>query len=182
LLPQVRAIAFLANPKSPNAETDTANALEAARKLGLELHVLSASVEDDLEPAFAEARDKKVGGLSVNLDPFFGTVRNKIFALADQYRIPTIYFYGYYAREGGLIAYGPDLADSYRQAGIYAAEIIRGKKPAELPVILPSKFELVINLKTAKALGLIVPTALLVDADEVIEQRCGLLRFARRVT
>ena len=169
LLPQVRAIAFLANPKSPNAETDTANALEAARKLGLELHVLSASVEDELEPAFAEARDKKVGGLSVNLDPFFGTVRNRIFALADQFRIPTIYFYGYYAREGGLIAYGPDLADSYRQAGIYAAKIIGGKKPAELPVMLPTKFELVINLKTAKALGLTVPAALLVAADEVIE-------------
>ena len=169
LLPQVRAIAFLANPKSTNAKIDTANALGAAQKLGLELHVLSASVEDDLEPAFKEARDKKVGGLSVNLDPFFGTVRNRIFALADQYHIPTIYFYGYYAREGGLIAYGPDLADSYRQAGIYAAEIIGGKKPAELPVMLPTKFELVINIKTAKTLGLTIPTTLLVRADDVIE-------------
>ncbi len=119
--------------------------------------------------AFTEARDRKLGGLSVNLDPFFGTVRNKIFALAALYRIPTIYFYGYYAREGGLIAYGPDLADSYHQAGIYAAKIVRGTKPAELPVMQPVKFELVINLKAAKALGLAVPTTLLVRADEVIE-------------
>ena len=169
LLPQVGTVAFLANPKSPNAEIDTTNAREAARKLGLQLQVLSASAEDELEPAFKEARDGKVGGLSVNLDPFFGTVRNKIFALAELYRIPTIYFYGYYAREGGLIAYGPDLADSYRQAGTYAAKIIRGIKPAELPVMQPTKFELVINLKTAKALGLTVPTALIVAADEVIE-------------
>lgn len=169
LIPQARTVAFLANPKSPNAENDTANARDAARNLGLALQVLSASSEKDLETAFAEAKDSKAAGLSINLDPFFGTVRNKIYTLAAFYRIPTIYFYAYYAREGGLIAYGPDLADSYRQAGIYAAKIVQGAKVSDLPVMQPTKFELAINLKTAKALGLNVPAPLLATADEVIE-------------
>jgi putative tryptophan/tyrosine transport system substrate-binding protein len=169
MLPQEHVFALLVNPNSPGALIDIKEGRKAALALGIELIILNAATESDLEPAFLAARQKKVTGLSIGLDPFFGTIRTKLIALAAAYAIPTIWYFGYIVKEGGLISYAPDLADAYRQAGIYAAKILRGAKPSELPVQLPTKFELVINLKTAKALGLTVPPTLLTRADEVIE-------------
>lgn len=169
LLPEARTFGFLVNPKSPNMAIDTEAAQKAAHTLGLELRLLNAATEGELGLAFAEARDKRIGGLSLNLDPFFGSRRDKIIELAAAHEIPTVYYYGYIAREGGLIAYGPDLADSYRHAGTYAAKILRGATPAELPIMQPTKFELVINLRAAKALGITVPYSLLARADELVE-------------
>jgi putative ABC transport system substrate-binding protein len=168
LLPQDRVFAVLVNPKSPSAEIDVEETRKAARAIGIELVVLNAATEDDLEAAFVAAK-RQAGALIIELDPFFGTVRARLIALAATYALPTSWYYGYIVREGGLISYAPDLADAYRQAGIYAAKILRGAKPAELPVMLPTKFELVINLKTAKALGLTVPPTMLTRADEIIE-------------
>jgi putative tryptophan/tyrosine transport system substrate-binding protein len=169
LLPNNRAFAFLVNPKNPSAEFDVEDARKAAHALGIELTVLNAATESELDAAFATAKQRGAGGLSIDLDPFFGVTRSKIIALAVSYAVPTIWYYGYYVREGGLLSYAPDLADGYRQAGLYAAKILRGAKPAELPVLQPTKFELVINLKTAKALGLSIPDKLIALADEVIE-------------
>ena len=168
LLPQDRVFAVLVNPKSPSAEMDIEETRKAAHAIGIELVVLNAATENDLETAFIAAK-RQAGALIIGLDPFFGTVRAKLIALAATYALPTSWYYGYIVREGGLISYAPDLADAYRQAGIYAAKILRGAKPAELPVMLPTKFELVINLKTAKALGLTVPPTMLTRADEIIE-------------
>jgi putative tryptophan/tyrosine transport system substrate-binding protein len=165
LLPHNRAFAFLVNPKSPGAEFDVEDARKAAHALAIELTVLNAATESELEPAFAAAKQRGVGGLSIDVDPFFGVTRSKIIALAASYAVPTMWYFTYIVREGGLISYAPDLADGYRQAGLYAAKILHGAKPAELPVLQPTKFELVINLKTAKALG----DKLIALADEVIE-------------
>jgi putative tryptophan/tyrosine transport system substrate-binding protein len=169
LLPHNRAFAFLVNPNNPNAEFDAEDARKAAHDLGIELTVLNAATESELESAFAAAKKREVGGLSVDVDPFFGLARGKMLALAASYAIPTMWYFSYIVREGGLLSYAPDLADGYRQAGVYAAKILRGAKPAELPVLQPTKFELVINLKTAKALGLSIPEKLIALADEVIE-------------
>ncbi len=169
LLPSETVFALLANPKSPSAVNDVKETRNAADALGIELLVLNAATESDLEPAFISAIQKKVGGLSVELDPFFGTVRDKLITLSARYSIPTIWYYGYIVREGGLISYAPDLGDGYRQAGVYAAKILRGARPSDLPVVQPTKFELAINLKTAKTLGLAIPPSLLARADEVIE-------------
>ena len=168
LLPQDRVFAVLVNPRSPSAEMDIEETRKAAHAIGIELVVLNAATENELETALIAAK-RQAGALIIELDPFFGTVRAKLIALAATYALPTSWYYGYIVREGGLISYAPDLADAYRQAGIYAAKILRGAKPAELPVMLPTKFELVINLKTAKALGLTVPPTMLTRADEIIE-------------
>jgi putative tryptophan/tyrosine transport system substrate-binding protein len=169
LIPHNRTFAYLVNPKSPGAEFDADDARKAAHDLGIELTVLNAATESELESAFAAAKHRGVGGLSVDVDPFFGVTRSKIIALAASYAVPTMWYFTYIVREGGLISYAPDLADGYRQAGLYAAKILRGARPAELPVLEPTKFELVINLKTAKALGLSIPDKLIALADEVIE-------------
>jgi putative ABC transport system substrate-binding protein len=169
LLPHNQAFAFLVNPKSPSAEFDEEDARKAAHALGVELIILKAAAESELESAFAAAKERGVGGVSVDLDPFFGVARTKMMSLAAAYALPAIWYFGYTVREGGLMSYAPDLADGYRQAGVYATKILRGAKPGELPVMQPTKFELVINLKTAKALGLNVPDKLLALADEVIE-------------
>jgi ABC-type uncharacterized transport system substrate-binding protein len=169
LLPRDQVFAFLVNPRSPGAEIDIAESRKAAHRLGVELIILNAATQNELEPAFIAAKQRRAGALIVELDPFFGTVRAKLIALEATYALPTVWYYGYIVREGGLISYAPDLADAYRQAGLYASKILRGVKPAELPVMQPTKFELVINLKTAKALGLTVPPTMLTRADEVIE-------------
>jgi ABC-type uncharacterized transport system substrate-binding protein len=168
LLPLDRAFAFLVNPKSPGAQIDIEETRKAAHAPRIELIVLNAATENDLESAFMAAK-RQAGALIIKLDPLFGTVRAKMIELAATYALPTVWYYGYIVREGGLISYGPDFADGYRQAGIYAAKILRGAKPAELAVMQPTKFKLVISLKTAKALGLTVPLSLLGRADEVIE-------------
>jgi putative ABC transport system substrate-binding protein len=169
LLPGDRLFAFLVNPKNPGVENDIAGARKAAHALGIELEILTAATEAELVAAFTAAKQKKIAGLCIELDPFFGTKRSKVIALAATYALPTIWYFGYIVREGALISYAPDLADAYRQVGVYVAKILRGAKPAELPVMTPTKFELIINLKTAKALGLTVPHSLLSRADELID-------------
>jgi putative ABC transport system substrate-binding protein len=169
MVPAVRLIALLVNPTNPAAETDTRNAQEAARTLGLQLHVLHASTERDFDTVFATLLQLRAGALMIASDNLFNSRSEKLAALALRHALPAIYQYREFAAAGGLMSYGGSLTESYRQVGIYSGRILKGEKPAELPVQQLTKVELLINLKTAKALGLTVPTALLVRAEEVIE-------------
>jgi putative ABC transport system substrate-binding protein len=169
LVPTATKIAILVNPNNSNTETDTKVAQTAARSLGQQLVVLSASSESDIDAAFATLVQQRANALLVNTDAFFLTRRNQLAALAARHAIPTIHDLRDYAAAGGLVSYGTNLLDAYRQAGSYVGKILGGEKPANLPVVQPIKFDLVINLKTAKALGLEVPPTLLALADEVIE-------------
>jgi putative tryptophan/tyrosine transport system substrate-binding protein len=137
--------------------------------MGLNLHILEASTESDIDAPFATVVERHTGGLVVGADPFFFSRREQIVALAARHAVPAIYELREYTMAGGLISYGPSVAANYRQAGNYVGKILHGAKPADLPVQQPTVFELVINLKTAKALGLTVPQTLLLRADEVIE-------------
>jgi putative ABC transport system substrate-binding protein len=168
LVPGARALAQLVNPKFPDAERDTAAVQEAARAKGLVLRILNASTESDIDAAFASFVDLQAGGLLV-ADPTYFSRREQIVALAARYAIPTIYDFRVYVAAGGLISYGTSLTDTYRNVGTYVGKILKGAKPADLPVEQPTRFELVINLNTAKALGLTVPPSILARADEVIE-------------
>jgi putative ABC transport system substrate-binding protein len=169
LVPAAATIAILINPSSPITDTHLALEQAAARELGQELIVARASAKDDLDAAFKMFAERAADALIVNDDPFFTTSSQQLVALAARYRIPTIYFQSPFATRGGLMSYGPSMMDTYRQAGIYAGRILKGDKPSDLPVLQPTKFELVINLTTARALGLTVPPTLLARADEVIE-------------
>jgi len=169
LKPASAVIAYLSNPSNPAAELGSKEALGAATALGIRLHILNASTEQELDEAFAALAKLRVDGLVVPGEPFFDSQRNRIVALAGQYSVPTTYVWREYVAAGGLISYGPSLTDSYRQAGVYAGRILKGAKPGDLPVVQPTKFELVVNLRTAKALGLEVPARLQERADEVIE-------------
>jgi len=169
LLPQAAAIAFLMNPNNLNGEIETGAAQTAATSLGLRILVLRVSNESEIDTAFAAMAQQRAGALLVASDPFLFTRRDQIVSLAARQNIPAIYYLREFAQAGGLMSYGNSLPDVYRQVGIYTGRILKGEKPADLPVQAPTKYELVINLKTAKALGLTVPQTLLVAADEVIE-------------
>jgi putative tryptophan/tyrosine transport system substrate-binding protein len=169
LTPKAKAIGFLVNPNDPNLSSDTKHAQEAAQLLGHKLIIVNAKAPSDLEPAFATLAKEKVEALFVQVGPFTTDQRTKIAALAAGQSLPAIYALREFVDAGGLMSYGTSITDANRQLGIYAGRILKGAKPADLPVLQPTKFDLVINLKTAKALGLEVPAKLLALADEVIE-------------
>jgi len=169
LLPDAKSIALLVNPTTPSAETELRDSQAAAESIGLQMLVQNASNEHELDAAFTNLVQQRAGALLVGADGFFNGQRHNIAGLAARHSIPTMYELREFVMAGGLISYGPSFSDLYRQAGVYAGRILKGEKPADLPVQQPAKFELVINLKTAKALGLTVPPSLLARADEVIE-------------
>jgi putative ABC transport system substrate-binding protein len=169
LVPRAEVIALLVNPNSADAERQTREVQEAARDKQVQLPVVAASSDSDIDAAFAALAGLHAGALVVSSAPLFNSRQEQLVALASRYAVPVIYERRGFADAGGLISYGPSLTDAYRRAGIYAGRILKGESPAALPVEQPTKFELVINLKTAKALGLTVPPSLLARADEVIE-------------
>jgi putative tryptophan/tyrosine transport system substrate-binding protein len=169
LVPQVTAIAVLINPTNGNAENQSREVIEAARALGVRLHILNASKEGDFTAAFASLVQMRAGALAVAADPFFFGQREQLVALAARHAIPTIYEWREFAEVGGLLSYGTSLTDANRQSGIYAGRILKGEKPADLPVVRSTKFELIVNVKTAKALDLTIPNSMQLLADEVIE-------------
>ena len=171
LVPNATIVALLINPNNPESARQPAELQEAARAIGLQLVVLTATTAGVIDTAFTAMMQNRVGALLAGSDPFFANLREKIVALAAQHSIPTIY--PDVGREvtaaGGLMSYGNSVPDAYRRAGIHTGRILKGAKPSELPVDQATKFELIINLKTAKALGLEIPPMLLARADEVIE-------------
>jgi putative ABC transport system substrate-binding protein len=169
MIPNAKVIAALVNPNFPAAEAQVRDVHEAASRLSVQLIVLRANAEEDFERAFASLVRQKAGALLVCASPFFNGRREQLVVLAARHAVPAIYEWRDYAAAGGLMSYGTDLADAYRQAGAYAGRILKGEKPADLPVIQVAKFEFVINLSTAKALGIEVPPNLAARADEIIE-------------
>jgi putative ABC transport system substrate-binding protein len=169
LMPAIATIAVLVNPRSPEAEPQLRDLQAAARAIGQQLRVVNASIEPEIDAAFAALVNQRDTALLVTNDPLFTGRRDQLVALAAQHAIPTIYDRRAYAAAGGLMSYGTDYLDGYRKLGTYASKILNGAKPADLPVEQSTKFELVINVSTAKALGIIVPDKLLALADEVIE-------------
>jgi len=162
-------VAVLINPKAEYAEQQAKDLQEGAHRIGRQILILNASSERDIDNAFRTLIARQAAGLLVAADPFFLNRREQLIALASYHGIPAIYEWREYALAGGLMTYGTSITDSYRQAGVYVGRILKGEKPIDLPVMQPTKFELVINLKTAKALGLTIPDKLLALADEVIE-------------
>jgi putative ABC transport system substrate-binding protein len=169
LVPGVQLIAVLFNPNRPDHAHEVRDVQEVARGIGQQIHILLASNESAINAAFATAVQLHAGAMLVSSDPFFNSQRDKIIALAARHSIPAIYEQREHALAGGLMSYGTNLTDGYRQVGVYAGRILKGEKPGDLPVVQSTKFEFVINLKTAKALGLEVPPNLAAEADEIIE-------------
>ena len=169
LVPAATSVGLLVNPTRPSFQSEVKTAQQAAPALGVKLIVLNASTEAEIDTAFDQFSQQQVAVLLVGTDAFFQTRRDQIVALANRLRIATMYNLREYVVAGGLISYAPSLAEVYRQAGVYVAKIVKGAKPADLPVLQPTKFDLVINLKTAKALGLTVSNQMQLLADEVIE-------------
>jgi putative tryptophan/tyrosine transport system substrate-binding protein len=170
VLPTATIMALLVNPTSPNlADADSREQQAAARTLGLKLSILHASTEREFDAVFARLAELRASGLVIGTDSLFNTRKEELAALSLHHRVPTIHQYREFAAAGGLMSYGTETADLSRQVGVYTGRILKGEKPAEIPVQQATKVELTVNLKTAKALGLSMPTALLVRADEVIE-------------
>jgi putative ABC transport system substrate-binding protein len=169
LIDQAGPIAVLANPANSEIETTTRDVEEAARQLGLNILFVKASSDHEIELGFAAVREERAIALLIGVDPFFTSRGDQLIALAARYSIPTMYYLREFVAAGGLISYGTRLSDAYRQVGVYVAQILRGTRPSDLPVVRPTKFDLVINLKTAKALGLTIPETLLATADEVVQ-------------
>jgi putative ABC transport system substrate-binding protein len=169
LVPAAATIGTLVNPNNPNAEANTRDAQSAAEKLGKKLIVGRATIGRDLDTSFVTFVHEKVEALLVEADPYFLARREQLVTLAAHYSMPAIYAFREFAVIGGLMSYGTSLSNAYHQAAVYAAKILKGEKAADLPVIQATSFELVVNLKTAKTLGLKVPLTLQVAADEVIE-------------
>jgi putative ABC transport system substrate-binding protein len=169
LVPKAEVIALLVNPNSSQGQGQTKDVQEAARALGQRLVVLNGGTDEEINAAFASLAEQNVSALLVGADPFFDPRRDRLIALAAGHAVPAIYQFRDYALAGGLMSYGASITDLYQQVGVYVGRILKGDKPADLPVLQPTKFELIINLKTARALGLEVPDKLLALADEVIE-------------
>ncbi len=169
LIPTAAVVGFLVNPNNPNADSDTRDTEAAGGVIGTKIAVLQASSESEIDASFAAFVQLRPDALLVNNDAFFSSRNKQFVALAARYAIPTIYSQRDYVMSGGLASYGTNILNGYRGAGTYAGRILKGEKPAELPILLPTKFELVINLKTAKTLGLTIPPMLQALADEVIE-------------
>ena len=169
ILPQVSYAGYLTNPNNPNSHIEMKAALEAARSLNIELSVHKGGDEREIDSAFATLAQQQVRALVVGSDAYFYYQRSRIIALAERHRIAMVYYIAGFARDGGLLAYGNNLTDMYRILGTYVGRVLKGEKPADLPVVQASKYELVINLKTAKALGLTIPPGVMAIADEVIE-------------
>jgi putative ABC transport system substrate-binding protein len=169
LVPNTAIIGVLLNPNSPAVELQLRDIPDAARAIGQRIVILEANNDRDIDAAFATLVQRRIGALLVAGDPLFSNRRDQIVALAARNSIPTIYYFREFAAAGGLMSYGANLSDVFRQLGIYAGRILKGEKPSDLPVMQPTKFELVVNLKTASSLGLTVPPSLLALADEVIE-------------
>jgi putative tryptophan/tyrosine transport system substrate-binding protein len=169
LVPTAASIAIVLNPNSPEYEAQLQDVQSAAQAIPKPVQIIKAGTDGEIAGAFATAVRSGAQALQVCADPFFNSLRERIVALAAQHAVPAIYETRSYATAGGLISYGPDLADMYRQVGNYVGQIIKGAKPADLPVVQPTRLELVVNLKTARVLGIEVPATLLARADEVIE-------------
>ena len=169
LVPTAGFVAVLINPSNSNARFRLKEVEDASLVLALKTHVVNASNQDDIDVTVASLVQRGNGALLVVDDPLFFSQRIKLVTLAARYRIPTIYFRSEFVAAGGLISYGTDYAEMYRQIGRYTGQILKGANPADLPVVQPTKFELVINMQTARALGLEIPPTLLARADEVIE-------------
>jgi putative tryptophan/tyrosine transport system substrate-binding protein len=169
LAPAAALIAVLLNPTNANFQSQLRGVQDAARAVGQQVSILSANTDREIDAAFATLTASRAGALLVGSDPFFNNERDQVVALAARHAIPAIYEGREFVMAGGLASYGTNLADAYRQAGVYAGRLLRGEKPSDLPIVQPTQFEFVINLKTAKALGLDVPGGLSASADEVIE-------------
>jgi putative tryptophan/tyrosine transport system substrate-binding protein len=169
LVPSAASIAVLLNPTNANFQTQLRGVQDAARDLGQQVSILSANTEREIDVAFATVAQSGARALLVGSDPFFSSERDQVIAVAARHAIPAIYEGREFATAGGLASYGTSLADAYRQAALYAGRILKGEKPADLPIVQPTKFEFVINLKTAKTLGLDVSPGLAASADEIVE-------------
>ena len=169
LVPEATLIALLVNPNNPNIGTISGEVKEAADGIGLRIQILQAGTESEIDAAFAALAESRAAGLIVGPDPFYFSRRSQLTAAAARYGVPAIYEAREFVEGGGLASYGASLTEALRQVGLYTGKILKGEKPADLPVVQPTKFELVINLRTAKALGLTIPPPILARADEVIE-------------
>jgi putative ABC transport system substrate-binding protein len=169
MVPAARVIGAFVNPTRTDADAQSRAVEDAARALSWEVRILNAESEADIDAAFASVLEQKISALVVGADPFFNNHRVKIVRLAERHALPAIYMNREFVTVGGLASYGTNIGIGYRQAGIYAGQILKGARPADLPVVQPTKYELIINLKTAQALGLDIPPTLLARADEVIE-------------